>query len=135
MSENIGQRRQKFSRENFGLFCPIFSDMRMFIFGLAFVLYVLRLSVSNGFYKMAQYNTLNVKLSNSQLTKLKSGLKNETEVTLKLSSNVVGDFNGEKNFAQKLLLTNTQVSKLRKAFANNYLAKIKLSKTHLHEIG
>ena len=40
-------------------------------------------------YKMTQYNTLNVKLSNSKLNKLKSGIKNGTKVTLKISSNVV----------------------------------------------
>ena len=54
---------------------------------------------------MTQYNILNVKLSNSQLNKLKSGIKNGTEVTLKLSSNVVGDSNDENNFLHKLLLT------------------------------
>ena len=58
---------------------------------------------------MTQYNTLNVKLSNSQLNKLKSGIKDNTEVTLKISSNVVGDSNNENNFPHKLLLTNTQV--------------------------
>ena len=63
---------------------------------------------------MTQYNTLNVKLSNSQLNKLKLGIKNGTEVTLKLSSNVVGDSNDENNFPHKLLLTNTQVLKLLK---------------------
>ena len=42
---------------------------------------------------MTQYNTLNVKLSNLQLNQLKSGIKNGTEVTLKISSNVVGDSN------------------------------------------
>ena len=83
---------------------------------------------------MTQYNTLNVKLSNSQLNKLKSGIKNGTEVTLKLSSNVVGDSNDENNFPQKLLLTDTQASKLRKAFANNSSANIKLSKTQLLKI-
>ena len=62
---------------------------------------------------MTQYNTLNVKLSNSQLNKLKSGIKNGTEVTLKLSSNVVTDPNDEN----KLLLTNTQVLRIRRAFA------------------
>ena len=62
---------------------------------------------------MTQYNTLNVKLSNSQLDKLKFGIKNNTEATLKLSLNVAGDFNDENNFLQKLLLTNTQVLKLR----------------------
>ena len=55
---------------------------------------------------MTQYNTLNVKLSNSQLNKLKSGIKNGPEVTLKLSSTVVGDSNEENNFPHKLLLTN-----------------------------
>ena len=53
----------------------------------------------------------------------------------KISSNVVGDSNDENNFPHKLLLTNTQVSKLRKAFANNSSANIKLSKTQLHKIG
>ena len=56
---------------------------------------------------MTQHNTLNVKLHNSQLNKLKSGIKNGSEVTLKLSSNVVGDSNNENNFPDKLLITNT----------------------------
>ena len=51
-----------------------------------------------------------------------------------LSSNVVGNSNDENNFLHKLLLTNTQVSKLRKAFANTSSADIKLSKTELHKI-
>ena len=67
---------------------------------------------------MTQCNTSNVKLSNSQLAKLKSGIKNNTEATLKNSSNVIGDSNDENNFLHKLLLTNTQVSKLGKAFPN-----------------
>ena len=83
---------------------------------------------------MTQYKTLHVKLSNSQLNKLKSGIKNGTEVTLKLSSNVVGDSNDENNFSHELLLTNTQVSMLRKAFTNNSSANIKLSKIQLHKI-
>ena len=40
---------------------------------------------------MIQYNSLNVKLSNSQLNKFKSAIKNETEVVLRLSSNVIGE--------------------------------------------
>ena len=56
---------------------------------------------------MTQYNTLNVQLSNLQLNQLKSGIKNGTQVTLKLSSNVVGDSNAKDNFLKKLLLTNT----------------------------
>ena len=84
---------------------------------------------------MTQYNTLNVKLSHSQTNKLKPGIENGTEVTLKLSSNVTGDSNGENNFPHKLLLTNTQVSKLRKTFADNSSANVKLSKTQMHKIG
>ena len=76
-----------------------------------------------------------VKSSNSQLNKLNSRIKNGTEVTLKLPSNVIGESNDENNFLHKLLLTIAQVSRLRKAFANNSLANIKLSKTQLHEIG
>ena len=53
--------------------------------------------------------------------KLKSGVKNDTEVTLKISSSVVGDSNDENNFLHKLFLTSTQVSRLCNAFANNSL--------------
>ena len=74
-------------------------------------------------------------MSNSQLNKLKSGIKNNTEVTLKISSNDVGDSNDENNFPHKLLLTNTQVSKLRKAFEDSSSANMKLSNTQLHKIG
>ena len=74
-------------------------------------------------------------MSNSQLNKLKSEIKNGTEVTLKISSNVVGDSNDENNFPRKLLLTNKEVSKLFKAFASNSSANIKLSKTQLHKVG
>ena len=68
--------------------------------------------------KMTQYNTLNVK----------SRIKNGTEVTLKLS-NVVGDSNDDTNFLSKLLLTNTQVQRLCKDFANGSSTNMKLSKT------
>ena len=53
---------------------------------------------------MTQYNSLNVKLSNSQLNKLKSAIKDETEVVLRLSSNMIGD--NETNFPHELLLIN-----------------------------
>ena len=64
-------------------------------------------------------NTTVLFISNLQLHKLKSGVKNGTEVTLKLSLNIVSDSDDETNFRHKLLLTNTQVSRLCKAFANN----------------
>ena len=57
---------------------------------------------------MTQHNTLNVKLSNSQLNKLKYAITNGIKVTLNLSSNVVRDSNDENNFPCKLLLTNTK---------------------------
>ena len=71
---------------------------------------------------MTQYNTLNLKLSNWQIK-----LINGSEVTLKLSSNVVGGSNDENNFLHKSLLTITEVSKLPKPFANNSSANVKLS--------
>ena len=74
---------------------------------------------------MTQYNTLNVKLTNLQLNKLKSGIKNGTEVTLKISSNVVGDSSDENNFPITLL-TNIQVLRLCKVFANDSSANINL---------
>ena len=80
---------------------------------------------------MTQYNTLNVKLSDSQLNKLKSATKNGTEVTL---SNLNGNSNDETNFLYKLLLTDTQLSKICKAFANGSLANIKFLKTKLSKI-
>ena len=76
---------------------------------------------------MTQYNRLKVKLSNSQLSKLKSAITNETGVVLKLSLNMVGD--DETNFPHKLLLTNRQVKDLRKAFAKKSSTDIKLSKS------
>ena len=83
---------------------------------------------------MTQYNSLNVKLSNSQLNKFKSAIKNETDVVLRLSSNMIGDSNNKANFPHELLLTDRQVSSIRKAFANNSSINIKLSKTQLSKI-
>ena len=61
---------------------------------------------------MTQYNSLNVKLSNSQLNKLKSAMKSGTGVILRLSSNMIGNSDDETNFPHKLLLTNIQVANL-----------------------
>ena len=63
---------------------------------------------------MTQYDTVNVKFSNSQLTKLKPAIKNGTGVTLNFSSNIIDDSNDGYNFLQKLLLTNTQFSSFLK---------------------
>ena len=79
---------------------------------------------------MTQYSILTVKLSNTQLNKSKSAIKNNTEVVL--SSNIIG--NNETNFPHELLLTDRQVSNIRKSFANNSSADIKLSKTQLSKM-
>ena len=80
---------------------------------------------------MAQHNTLNVKLWNSPLNELKSAIKNETEVVLRLSSNMIRDSDDEINVPHELLLTNRQVANLRKAFADKSSADIKFSKTQI----
>ena len=71
---------------------------------------------------MAQYNSLNVKSSNSQLNELKSAIKNNTEVVLTLSSNMIGSSDDETNFPHKFLLTNRN------------LADIKLSKSQFSKM-
>ena len=80
---------------------------------------------------MTQYNSLNVKLSNSQLNKLKSAIKNETDVVLRISSGMVGNSNNNANFPHKLLLIDKQIANIRKAFANKLSTDVKFSKTQL----
>ena len=91
---------------------------------------------------MAQYNSLNVKLSNSQLDKLKSAKKHththshkkKTDVVLRLSSNMIDNSDNKINFSHELLLTNRQAANIGKAFANNLSTDIKLSKSQLSKI-
>ena len=64
---------------------------------------------------MTQYNSLNVKLSNSQLNTLKSRIKTGTEVTW----NAVGDLNDDNNFQHNFLWTDTQVSSFVKVLKMN----------------
>ena len=71
---------------------------------------------------MTQYNTLNVNFPNFQLKKIKLGIKNGTQLTLNLSSNVFGASNNESNILHKFLSTNTQVSKLRKTLQMVYFS-------------
>ena len=80
---------------------------------------------------MTQYNSFNVKLSNSQLSKLKSAIKNETHVVLRLSSNLIDNSDDNTNFPHELPLTNRQVEYIRKAFANHLSTDIKFSKAQL----
>ena len=83
---------------------------------------------------MTQYNSLNIKLPTSQLNKLKSSIKNETDVVLRISSSMVGNSNDNINFPHELLLTNRQVANIRKAFANHPSTDIKLSKNSIIKI-
>ena len=61
---------------------------------------------------MTQYNSLNVKLSNSQLNKLKSSIKNETDVVLRILSNMVG--NKLQIFVKLLLITHQLILNYQK---------------------
>ena len=83
---------------------------------------------------MAQYNKINIKLSNYQLNKLKSAIKNETEVIIRISPNMIGDSNDETNFSHELLSTDREVSSIHKAFSNNSSTNIKFSKTQLSKM-
>ena len=74
-------------------------------------------------------------MSNLQINKLKSGIKDGSEITSNLLSNVIGGSNDGTNFPHKLLLINTQNSKLFKDFPSGSSANLKFSKTQLHKIG
>ena len=77
---------------------------------------------------MTQYNRLNTKLSNSELNKLQSAIKNENDVVIRLSPDMIGDANDKGKFPHELLLTNRQVPSIRKAFTNNSSVDFKFSK-------
>ena len=77
---------------------------------------------------MTQCNSLNVELSNSQFNKLKSAIKDETDVILRLSSNIIGNSDDETNFASRQVVT------LRKASVNYLSTDVKLSKTQLSKM-
>ena len=80
---------------------------------------------------MTQYKTLKVKLFNSQLYKLKSGIRNDTKVSLDISTNGVGDSNDELIF--NIVYINWCTS-LHEDFANGSSANIKLSENHLSKM-
>ena len=83
---------------------------------------------------MAQCNRVNVKLSTSQLNKLKSAIKNENDILIRLSLTMIGDSNDKTNFPLESLLTERQVFSIRKAFANNSSVYIKFSKAQLSKM-
>ena len=71
---------------------------------------------------------------NLQLNKLKSAIKNENDVVIRLSPSMIGDSNDKTNFPHELLLTNRQVSSICKAFTNNSSVDIKFSKSQLSKM-
>ena len=79
---------------------------------------------------MVEYNTVNVKLSNLQLNKLKSAVKNKQRTTLRINAKM---FNGN-NLPHELLLTTRQTTKLRNAIENNLKTDIKFSKAQIPKI-
>ena len=85
-------------------------------------------------YQVTRYNNINVKLSNSQLEKLKSVTKSGTGKMLHLSSNMIAYSTDEANFPHKILLIIRQVTNFRKAFGEKSSANIKLSKPQMSKI-
>ena len=83
---------------------------------------------------MTQYNSVNGELSNSQVNKLKSAIKNENDVVIRLSPSMIGDSNDKRNFPHELVLTDREVSSIRKAFSNNSSVDIKFSKIQLSKM-
>ena len=79
---------------------------------------------------MIQYNKVSVKLTDTQLKKLKNAVKNKTRTTLRMSFKL---FDGN-DLPQELLLTTRQKAKLRNAFNNNMSTDLKLSKAQISKI-
>ena len=79
---------------------------------------------------MVGYSKVNVKLSDIQLQKLKTAVKNKTGTALRISLKM---FNGN-DLPHELLLTTRQKTKLRNAFNNNMSTDLKLSKAQISKI-
>ena len=79
---------------------------------------------------MVEYNKVNVKLSDTQLKKLKNAVKNKTGTALRISLKM---FNGN-DLPHELLLTTRQKTKLRNAFNSNMSTNLKLFKTQISKI-
>ena len=79
---------------------------------------------------MVEYNKVNVKLTDTQFKKLKTGVKNKTGTTLRMNSKILDG----NDLPHELLLTTTQKTKLRNAFNNNMSTDLKLSKAQISKI-
>ena len=78
---------------------------------------------------MVEYNTINAKLSDSQLNKLKSAVKNKQGTTLSYNAMLNGNI-----LPHELLLRSRQTTKLRNAIENNMATDIKLSKAEISKV-
>ena len=79
---------------------------------------------------MVEYSKVNVKMTDTQLKKLKTAVKNKTGTTLRMSLKM---FNGN-DLPHELLLTTRQKTKLRNAFNNNMSTDLKLSRAQISKI-
>ena len=79
---------------------------------------------------MAECNKVNNKLSDTELKKLKTAVKNKTRITLRINLKM---FYGN-NLPHESLLTTRQKTKLRNAFNNNMSTDLKLSKAQISKI-
>ena len=79
---------------------------------------------------MVEYSKLNVKISDTQLKKLKTAVKDKTGTTLRIS---LKTFDGN-DLPHELLLTARQKTKLRNAFNNNMSTGLKVSKVQISKI-
>ena len=79
---------------------------------------------------MVEYSTVNVKLSNSKLNKLKNAVKNKQGTTLRMNARM---FNGN-SLPHELLLATRQTTKLRNAIKNNMSTDIKLYKAQISKL-
>ena len=79
---------------------------------------------------MAEYNKINTKLSNLQLNKLKTAVKNNEGTTLRIGAKMFKS----NNLPHELILTTRQTTKLRNAIENNISTDIKLSKPQISKM-
>ena len=79
---------------------------------------------------MVEYSKVNVKLSDTQLKKMKTAVKDKTGTTLKMNFKMFA----ENDLPHELLLTTRQKTKLRNAFNNNMSTDLKLSRAKISKI-
>ena len=79
---------------------------------------------------MVEYSKVNVKLSDTQLKKLKTAVRDKTKATVRMSLKI---FN-RNDLPHELLLTASQKTKLRNAFSNNMSTDLKLSKAQISKL-